>query len=106
FSGHTTGSRQTHILVGRAGRALAHSSSVRTFPHVLGTAELPVLATSYFQEPTWDTLFAARIPADYCLHTPGQTSVWGVLVPWEVRCGVIRSRIRRKPRSRNQNICQ
>jgi hypothetical protein len=67
---------------------------------------LPVLAASYFQEPTWDTLFAVRIPADYCLHTPGQNSAWGVLVSWEVRCGVIRSRMRRKPRSRKQKICQ
>ena len=44
-------------------------------------------------------MFAARIAADYRLHTPGQNSAWGVLVLLEVRCGVIRSRIRRKPRS-------
>src|SRR5208283_1983053 len=69
-------------LSGRAVRARA-SVSCSLISSCTRYSGLPVLATSYFQEPTWDTLFAVRIPADYCLHTPGQNSVWGVLVSWE-----------------------
>jgi hypothetical protein len=66
------------------------------------TLARPVPKSSNCLEQRIHTLFAARISAEYSLLYPGRKSAWCGAVPWEVRCGVIRSRMRRKQGNRIQ----